>query len=98
MSLLNPSSTFLLPIKCNGMLFSNDTASVSHQARIQGKLGRISNDLERKDIYYRLQYLYLRYLRGKMHSRRDIYKYFFEKHDFSEVFTNVTWWQEELFA
>jgi hypothetical protein len=61
-------------------------------------LKRISNDLEKKDINYYLQYLYLHYFHGKRHSRLDVYRYFFEEHDFSEILTDMTWWKEGLFA
>jgi len=56
-------------------------------------LQRISNDLEKKDVTYYLQYLYIRYLHGKSYSRLDVYRYFFEDHDFSEVLTDRTWWK-----
>ena len=62
------------------------------------RLKRISNDLEKKDINYYLQYVYMRYFHGKRYSRRDLYKYFFESHDMSEVFRDKTWWKEGLFA
>ena len=61
-------------------------------------LKRLSNDLGKKDLVYYMHDFFVRYLRGKANSRLDVYRYFFEKHDFSEVLTDKTWWQAGAFA
>ncbi len=59
---------------------------------------RLSNDLEKKDVIYYLHDFFVRYLRGKANSRLDVYRYFFEGDDFSEVLTDKTWWQAGTFV
>ena len=59
---------------------------------------RLRNDPEAKDIDSYLHYLFTRYLHGRTATRLNVYTYFFEEHDFHEVLTARTWWQESAFA
>jgi len=61
-------------------------------------LKRLSSDLGKKDLVYYMHDFFVRYLRGKANSRLDVYRYFFEDHDLSEVLTDKTWWQAGAFA
>ena len=59
---------------------------------------RLSNHLETITVDHYLNDLFIRYFNGKTHLRLNVYKYFFEEHDFSEVLTDKTWWEEGAFV
>ena len=61
-------------------------------------LKRLSNHVEKKDLDYYMNDFFIRYFHGKNHLRLNVYKYFFEEHDFSEVLTDRTWWEEGAFV
>jgi hypothetical protein len=61
-------------------------------------VNRISNDVENKDWYTYLHTLSCRYLKKKHLHRLDIYRYFFEDHDFHGVLNNRIWWKSGVFA
>jgi len=59
---------------------------------------RMSNDVEKKDLYSYLYGLFCRHLRREPLYRLDVYRYFFEQNDLSEVLNNRIWWRPGVFA
>ncbi|QQR49676.1 hypothetical protein IPF37_02430 [bacterium] len=59
-------------------------------------LGRLSLDLENQTREGRVNRFLKRYVQ---HDRRlSVYEYFFEKHDFSGVFSDKIWWKRGIFT
>ncbi|QWV95082.1 hypothetical protein KP004_07860 [Geomonas oryzisoli] len=57
--------------------------------------GRLANHLVEPTFPYRLGSLFSRLCGG--YTRLDVYRYFFERHDFGEVFADRTWWDRGAF-
>ena len=62
------------------------------------RLKTLSNDLVEKDFVHYLYVLFVRYLNGATSSRLNVYQYFFQENDFSEVLTDRTWWHKGAFV
>jgi hypothetical protein len=61
-------------------------------------LGRISNDLEIRDLYSYMYDFACRYLGKIPLTRLEVYRYFFEETDFREVLNGRIWWKPGVFS